>query len=68
MINGLDTSVVVRLLVGMPEAQYRVARRRLENAHAQGETVLVSDLVIAETCHVLRHHYGIEEGLVRAHA
>jgi predicted nucleic acid-binding protein len=57
---------VVRLLVGMPEAQYQVARRRLADAHAQGEAVLVSDLVIAETFHVLRHHYKIEEGLVRA--
>lgn len=66
MSIGLDSSVVVRLLVGTPEAQFRAARRRLETAHARGETVLVSDLVVAEAFHVLRHHYGIEEYRVRA--
>ncbi|CAN5389500.1 hypothetical protein BH24GEM3_BH24GEM3_02350 [soil metagenome] len=65
MSIGLDTSVVIRLLVGTPEAQYQAARRRLETALARGETVLVLDLVIAEAFHVLRHHYEIEEELVR---
>lgn len=66
MTIGLDTSLVVRLLVGTPEAQYRAARERLEAAHARGENVLVSDLAVAEAFHVLRHHYGVEEVLVRA--
>jgi predicted nucleic acid-binding protein len=63
--SGLDTSVVVRLLTGEPEAQYEAARRRLAVAQARGETVLVPDLVVAEAFHVLRHHYGIPEPAVR---
>lgn len=65
MIIGLDTSVVVRLLVGVPETQFRAARRRIESAYAAGATVLVSDIVIAETFHALRHHYDIPEHAVR---
>jgi predicted nucleic acid-binding protein len=51
---GLDTSMVVRLLVGLPEAQAQAARIRLERAVDTGEPVLVSDLVLAETYHALQ--------------
>jgi predicted nucleic acid-binding protein len=63
---GLDTSVVVRLLVGLPESQARVARRRLEDAVEAGEPVVVSDLVIAETYHALQHHYAVPKTQARA--
>ncbi|MGH7466130.1 MAG: hypothetical protein ACREK1_13190 [Longimicrobiales bacterium] len=39
--------MVVRLLVGLPETQLR--RRRIESAYATDDTVVISDLVIAET-------------------
>jgi predicted nucleic acid-binding protein len=42
---GLDTSVVVRLLVG----------RALD----AGDTVVAIDLVLAEAYHALQHHYGM---------
>ena len=54
---GLDTSVVVRLLAVLPEGQALRARARLEQALDAGETVLVTDLVIAEAYHALHHHY-----------
>jgi predicted nucleic acid-binding protein len=63
---GLDTSVVVRLLVGLPESQARVARRRLEEAVEAGERVVVSDLVIAETYHALQHHYAVPKAQARS--
>jgi predicted nucleic acid-binding protein len=63
---GLDTSVVVRLLVGLPEPQARVARRRLEGAVVAGEPVVVSDLVIAETYYALQHHYAVPKARARA--
>jgi predicted nucleic acid-binding protein len=63
---GLDTSVVVRLLVGLPESQARRARRRLEGAVESGESVVVSDLVIAETYYALQHHYAVPKGQARA--
>jgi len=56
---GLDTSVVLRLLIGEPRAQMEVARRRIERAFVAGEQVVVTDLVIAEVFHSLRHHYGV---------
>ena len=65
MAVGLDTSVVVRLLIGQPRAQMEAARRRIERAHAAGEAVLVSDLVAAETYHALRHHYGVPDAEAR---
>lgn len=56
---GLDTSVVVRLLVGAPESQARAAHRRLEEAFRDGQEVLVCDLVVAEAYHALHYHYGV---------
>lgn len=52
----LDTSVVLRLLTGQPAEQADSARRILADATAP---VLVSDLVIAESYHALRHHYQV---------
>ncbi len=53
---GLDTSVVLRLLVGAPAAQAEAARRLLETT---AEPVLVSDLVVGEAYFALRHHYAV---------
>lgn len=66
MTIGLDTSVVVRLLVGLPEALARAARQRLERATEEGETILVSDLVIAEAYHALQYHYAIPKAEARS--
>ncbi len=38
-----------------------VARRRIERALIVGEEVVVTDLVVAEAFHALRHHYGVPE-------
>lgn len=65
MAIGLDTSVVLRLLVGVPEAQARVAQRRLEHAIEQGEPVIVCDLVIAEAYYALQFHYDVPKAEAR---
>ena len=57
MIVGLDTSVVVRLLAGEPEELALVALRYLEDRKRDGDRVLVSDWVLAETYYALQHHY-----------
>lgn len=57
-MTGLDTSVVVRLLVGEPHAQAEAARRRLEDA-GPGDPAAVSDLVVGEAYFALRHHYRV---------
>lgn len=56
MSLGLDTSVVVRLLVGEPAAQAALAWRALDQA---GAPVLVADLVVGEAYFALRHHYRV---------
>ena len=59
MSFGLDTSVVVRLLVGEPEDQARRAWEFLEQCSSEGEPAHVSALVVAESFFVLQHHYGV---------
>ena len=58
---AVDTSVVVRLLVGEPQGQFAKAKKLLENLFARGERACVSDLVCAEAYFALRHHYGLPE-------
>lgn len=65
MAIGLDTSVVLRLLVGVPAAQTRLARRRLEHAIERGEPVIVCDLVIAEAYYALQFHYEVPKAEAR---
>jgi predicted nucleic-acid-binding protein len=58
---GLDTSVVLRLLIGQPADLALVARERLQQAHEESDTILVTDLVIAESYYALVHHYHLDK-------
>jgi predicted nucleic acid-binding protein len=60
---GLDTSVVLRLLIGEPRSQMEIARRRIERALISSERVVVTDLVVAEVFHALRRHYDVPEAV-----
>ena len=62
---GLDTSVVLRLLIGQPADLALVARQRLEQAHAASDTVVVTDLVLAESYYALVHHYQLDKDQAR---
>ncbi len=64
-IVGLDTSVVVRLLTGLPQKQSQAARGRLERALDEGDAVLVTDLAVAEAYHVLHHYYAVPKAEAR---
>ena len=66
MTVGLDTSVVLRLLVGEPATEARAARERVQAAHERGDSILVTDLVLAETYFALHHHYGVPKTEARA--
>jgi predicted nucleic acid-binding protein len=60
VIPGLDTSIVVRLLIGEPAKQAEAARRLLdERAAAREPPAALSDLVVGESYFALRHHYGV---------
>lgn len=56
---GIDTNVLVRLLVLDDRTQTRRARQLVQRALARGETVWVSLLVLVETEWVLRSRYGL---------
>jgi predicted nucleic-acid-binding protein len=58
LIVGLDTSVVLRLLLGEPKDLALIAVRALRARQRAGHRVLVSDWVVAEAYHALQHHYG----------
>jgi predicted nucleic-acid-binding protein len=56
---GLDTSVVLRLLLGQPTDQSLRAVAFLEEVARRGDQAVVSDLVVAETYFALQYHYGV---------
>lgn len=58
MTYGLDTSVVVRLLVSEPPALAAKAKDFVEAALDEGHLFYISALAISETYFVLQHHYG----------
>ena len=63
---GLDTSVVLRLLLGQPADQSQRAVAFLEEVARRGDQAIISDLVVAETYFALQYHYGVpkKEALV----
>jgi predicted nucleic-acid-binding protein len=59
MTVGLDTSVVLRLLLGQPADQAQRAVAHLDALARRGDKATISDLVVAETYFALQHHYGV---------
>ena len=55
---GVDTSVVVRYLVGTPAAQAKRAAALVDDDASQ---IGVSVVALAECAHVLRTQYGVEQ-------
>ena len=56
---GLDTSFVLRLLVGEPKAQAKRAVAQLDIIRSEGKRCAVSDLVVSETYFALQYHYEV---------
>jgi predicted nucleic acid-binding protein len=56
-VIGVDTSVLVRYLVGTPPAQARRAARLIDGEDQIGLSVVA----LAECAHVLRTQYGIDQ-------
>ena len=55
---NLDTSVLVRLLTGLPEKQFSVALEFLREQRHQGREIHITAMVIAEAYFALQTHYG----------
>lgn len=58
---GIDTNVLVRLLIVDDRVQTRRARMLVQRALARSQTVWVSLLVLLETEWVLRSRYGLDK-------
>ena len=56
---GLDTSVVVRLLIGEPIEQVALARGFLNELFVANEKAAVSDLVVSDVYFALQYHYAV---------
>lgn len=61
MKAGLDTSVVLRLLLGQPADQATRAVSFLNELSRGNHQAVVSDLVVAEAYFALQHHYGVSK-------
>jgi predicted nucleic-acid-binding protein len=64
MMLGLDTNVVMRLLVSDDAEQTQRARKLIEQSLGREEPVLVSLLVLIESEWVLRSSYGFKRDAV----
>jgi predicted nucleic-acid-binding protein len=65
-VLAVDTNVVVRVLVGDDPAQKQAALGRLGKIRADGGSVLVGAVVLAEVAWVLRSAYGYERTQIAA--
>ena len=65
MTHGLDTSVVVRIISGLPEGVAEKVGEHIAAEIAGGDDFAVSALVLSETYFALQHHYAFtkEEAL-----
>ena len=61
---GIDTNVLVRLLVEDDPGQTRRARQIVEQARVRDESVVVSLLVLLETEWVLRSRYAFDKSTI----
>ena len=64
MKYALDTSVLVRILANKPQplAGYVIASvaRRIAN----GDTMVVPDIILPEAYYAMQHHYGVVQAFL----
>lgn len=64
---GIDTSILVRLLTGLPPAEYKRCDQELSAlAESRRVEVFASNQVIGEAYIVVQHHYQIPEARARS--
>ena len=56
---GIDTSILVRLVSGVPEAEFDHCVSRMSVLVEGGSEIFVSNQVIGETYVAVQHHYGV---------
>ena len=63
---GIDTSVLVRLLTGLPPDAFSHCAQELERLAKRGAEVYASNQVIGEAYVAVQHHYGVTKSDARA--
>ena len=64
---GIDTSVLVRLVAGDPQAEFaRCVEKLRALIEDDGAEILASNRVIGETYVAAQHHYGVSKAAARA--
>lgn len=64
---GIDTSVLVRLLTGDPEKDFKYCVSRLRILIDQeGSEIFASNQVVGEAYVAVRHHYAVSKAAARA--
>ena len=63
---GIDTSVLVRLLTGVPPDAFAHCAKELESLATAGAEVYASNQVIGEAYVAVQHHYGVSKADTRA--
>ena len=64
---GIDTSVLVRLVAGDPQAEFaRCVEKLRALIEDDGAEILASNQVIGETYVAAQHHYGVSKAAARA--
>lgn len=59
MRYALDTSVLVRILTGLPQPLAANVAMALEKKRRAGDSFVVSNLVLSEAYYAVQHHYGV---------
>ena len=63
---GIDTSVLVRLITSLPEAEYRRCQAELTRmVEQEGAELFASNQVIGEAYIAVQYHYGVSKGDAR---
>ena len=63
---GIDTSILVRLLTGHPESDFKYCVGQLRDLLEQGCEIFASNQVIGEAYMAVQHHYGVSKAHARA--
>lgn len=62
---GIDTSILVRLVTGQPEPEFKNCVNQLRGLMEQGCEIFASNQVIGEAYIAVQHHYGVSKANAR---
>ncbi len=58
---AIDTSVLVRILTNKPQPLAAEVISIIEKRIANGDTIVVPNLVLSEAYYAVQHHYGVDK-------